>query len=931
MPGLRDAYDTLLESVSKPSRYLGNEVGAVRKDPNRVSIRFALAFPDVYEIAQSHPGLQILYDLLNRRPDVYAERVYAPWFDMEHELRRRNLPLASLETCTPLHEFSIVGFSLQYELTYTNVLCMLDLGRIPLRSSERGPRDPLVLAGGPCAFHPEPLAPFLDAVLLGDGEEAVYEICDVYAAWNKKDRRELLEALAAIRGVYVPSFFQPEYKPDGTLERIVRLAGPEKVEKRVLSDLNRVPIQKTFVVPNAQVVHDRPSLEVMRGCVKGCRFCQAGYTYRPLRDRSPARVLEQAEEALKRTGAEELSLLSLSTGDYSCVNPVLTELMNRFSERKVAISLPSTRVDALAPSLLEQIRRVRKTGFTLAPEAGTQRMRDIIQKEYTEEELLEAARQLFELGWQGVKLYFMIGLPGEREEDVVGIAELCERVARVGKGRKEVVASVSTFVPKPHTPFQWVAQIPLEETLARQELLRRELRRRRIRFRWHDARESVLEGIFSRGDRRLAEALLRAYRAGCRFDGWSDHLRFDLWERALAESGLEPSFYLRRRLLTEVLPWDHLSCGVTKSFLQRELARAFARELTPDCSIERCTYCGVCDFRHVRNVTYHLRGAKGGEHRGREVLDWARSVVPGEDEASWEPRGWHVAQRKKSRESAGTGRDRVRPPARLRTASPGPDSRRPGKGTAQEWLEAGSQSLVPELPEAPPPVQKLRVRYEKLGPARFLGNREIVTSFVRAARRADLPLAYSRGHHPLPRMSFSPALPVGTESESEFVEMELRERRPPAVVGSLLDAELPEGLRVREVLELPPAAPSVESEISGFRYEVSFLDPVDGAELGEKLRRFESCPVLWLERKSGKGRRRVDARSFVERVASTGNGKLLLDLRFGPSGTPRPSEVMELLWGGAPLPRFRVRKVRTLFRTETEGTPREAAGEASAG
>src|SRR5262245_6817237 len=703
-------YERLLASVEKPGRYLGNELGCVRKQVDANTLRFALAFPEVYEIAQSHPGLQLLYDLLNRRDDVYAERVYAPWFDLEALLRERRHPLVSLETYTPLSEFHVVGFSLQYELTYTNILAMLDLGGIPLRAAERRAGDPLVIAGGPCAFNPEPLAEFLDAVLLGDGEEAIGEICDVYLRWDRRDRGDLLAALARVSGVYVPAFYVPRYAESGRLLSIdpVRVDLPRVVEKRVLRDLDSVPLSETHVLPNIKVVSGRPSLQVMRCCVKGCRFCQAGYIYRPLRERDPHRVLAEAERAVAATGTDELSLLSLSTGDYSCVNPVLTELMNKFSARRVAVSLPSTRVDALAPTLLEQIRRVRKTGFTLAPEAGSQRMRDIIQKEYSEDELIEAARQIFGLGWRALKLYFMIGLPGETEADIVGIAELAAKVAAAGGRGCEVTASVSTFVPKPQTPFQWAAQIDVAETEARQTLLRGELARRRIRFKWHDARTSYLEGIFSRGDRRLGALLLAAYRLGCRFDGWTEYCRFDRWEAAMAESGIDARDYLRRRYLNEALPWDHLGCGVSKEFLQRELAFAVEGRLTPDCSIERCTYCGACDFTAVRNVTYHLTGAKGSEHRGAVIDHWAQDLVAGAPAAgNWEPRGWHKMQAKLANRVASTSdvaaTSLVAPTSRsggARNAPAGEDGRpfgpppdlevgATGLGNAEEWLNAG--------------------------------------------------------------------------------------------------------------------------------------------------------------------------------------------------------------------------------------------------
>ncbi|MCS6926227.1 MAG: TIGR03960 family B12-binding radical SAM protein [Candidatus Binatia bacterium] len=924
MTNLREAYATLLPLVEQPSRYIGGERGTIVKEPHQVRLRFALAFPEIYEIAQSHLGLQILYNLLNRRAEIQAERVYAPWIDMERCLRQRQLPLASLETCTPLSAFDIIGFSLQYELTYSNILMMLELSGVPLLASERDVSHPLVIAGGPCAFHPEPLAEFIDAFLLGDGEEAIFDICDVYLAWDKRDRSTLLRALSRIPGVYVPAFFSPDYAPDGTLRGIHPL-NPEQtvIQKRIVRDLNALPQLTQQVVPNVAIVHDRVSVEVMRGCVRGCRFCQAGYIYRPLRERDPRALQQQIETLVEQSGYEEVSLLSLSTGDYSCVNPLLREIMNRFAGLKISVSLPSTRVDALSPHILEEIRRVRKTGFTLAPEAGSQRLRDVIQKEYKEEELLEAARLLFGLGWKSVKLYFMLGLPTETEEDLLGIVELCRKVAAVGKGRCQVTASVSTFVPKPHTPFQWAAQLSLEETEARQQLLRRELRRYGIQFKWHDARLSFLEGVFARGDRRLGEVLRTAYQLGCRFDGWTDQCRFDLWQEAFVRCGIDPTFYLRRRLLDEALPWDHLDSGVSKKWLQRDLAKALAGAATPDCSVERCSYCGVCDFKTIRNITYHLNGAKGADHRGPHVDAWARRLLP--DHRVWGTRQWQLVQEKRHQRNTPGGGETTSPltPQTLfhsgPVSHPSPHRQFHTAGNAEEWLAGDPNTIAASPGTDKPAVSRIRVMYSKLDTARFLGAKEVATLFARAVRRARLPVAYSQGYHPLPRLSFGPALPLGVESEAEFLDIELSEHLAPQTVHERLAAELPHGFAIRgaEVIDL--RAPSIDTSIRALCYTVR-VDPLllptcTPTVLAERVQAFQAASTFRMPKHTRHGEKEVDAKQSIALVALRDPQTIYLEVTPTARGSVKPQEFVGALLG---LTReetklLRVTKVHTHF------------------
>ncbi len=589
--------DDILPLVEQPSRYLGTETNIIKKNHHGLKLRIALAFPDLYEIGTSHFGLQILYNILNSHESIVAERVFAPAIDLGGYLRSSNIPLMALESRRPLKSFDIIGFSLLYELNYTNILYMLDLAGIPFFAKERDVSSPLLIAGGPCSCNPEPVADLFDAIVVGDGEEVIMQMSQAWMEWKEgglNDKDSILQTWSEINGVYIPSIKN------------------KTVQRAIISSLDDTPFPDTPIVPYGRPVHDRLRLEVARGCTRGCRFCQAGMIYRPVRERSPANLIALSDASLKATGYEDISLLSLSTGDYGCIIPLMESLMTRYKNQKIAVSLPSLRAGTLTPELMQLVKTVRKTGFTIAPEAGSQRLRDVINKNITQDDVIKTVRDAFGLGWSSIKLYFMTGLPTETDDDLKAIVALANEISLLtkssGKKKKRVRinVSVSTFIPKSHTPFQWEPQISLEKSRHNISWLKDNLKAGGINFKWQNPEVSLLEGLWSRGDRSLSELLVAAYKNGCIFDGWSDKFNFNLWEKALSDTGKDIEYYTsRKRDMDDPLPWDHINTGISTEFLKDELQKAMSCRNTDDCRLKECNNCGVCDFINIKPKVYN--------------------------------------------------------------------------------------------------------------------------------------------------------------------------------------------------------------------------------------------------------------------------------------------------------------------------------------
>lgn len=825
--------DEILPFVTKPSRYVAAEWNAVAKDPARAEVRVALAFPDVYEIGMSHLGLKILYQLLNDRAEVMAERVYAPWLDAEARLRERGIPLCSQESGLPLSSFDIVGFTLQYELSFATILAMLELGGVPVRAADRGDRDPLVIAGGPVAVAPEPLADFVDAFLIGDGEEAAVELCAVLGRWKRRGarREELLRAVQEVDGMYVPALH----------------ASGAAVRKRTAVRFGGVDYGR-FPVPYMEVVHDRASLEVMRGCAQGCRFCQAGYLYRPVREREAPAIFDLVDAALAGSGYEEISLSSLSIADLSCLRDLFPALMRRLTPSRTSLSLPSLRVEALNrnPDLAAAIARVRKTGFTMAPEAGSERLRRVINKVgFDEDAILAAVQNAARAGWESLKLYFMIGLPTETQADLDDIVRVAREAARIARRERRrgfgLTVSASSFVPKPHTPFQWCAQEPMEVLQAKQAHLRARLRELRIDFKWQHVESSFLETVLARGGREVGAAIALAQERGCRLDGWTERLQFDTWMRAFADAGVDAHAIANRPFPFDApLPWDHIDIGVDTTFLRREYRRALDGQATPDCHAGPCNGCG--------------------EQCRPDWQRWARGV------------GLLSAVSERPAPAVGA------------TAA----------GNAVEPSPVHAQ-------------QRIRFEFQKVGELRFLSHLELMRALQRALRRAGIPLAFTQGFNPQPRLSLAQALAVGVEGLREPGEVELTLRMAPEEMPAAWNRQLPSELKILRAWEVPLNGPSLSAGVRGAVYQIQLAPNGWDPTLLTALGTTEACAAFLAQESipvevTRKGKAlALDARPFLQEFAGVGADgppAWRMRLRVGPTGSVRPAAVMRTFLDG---------------------------------
>ncbi|PTN31325.1 TIGR03960 family B12-binding radical SAM protein [Desulfonatronum sp. SC1] len=843
----------LLPLLPRPSQYLGTEPNAVHKDPTQVRVRAALAFPDLYEVGMSYLGGRILYHAVNAHPEFWAERAFAPPLEAAQILRDSKTPLSTLESATPLGDMDVLAFSLTHELCYTNVLYMLDLAGIPFRSEDRDESHPLILGGGGVVFNAEPMAPFFDLLVAGDGEEALPEILALVDRCKTQgmSRAEFLQAARNITGCYVPSFFAagPEDVASPSSVPQPLYADYAQVEKRILPDLSAADFPTNQIVPFGPVVHDRLSIEIARGCTRGCRFCQAGMIYRPVRERRLDELDRIIQQALDRTGFDELSFLSLSTGDFSCLDALFQRSHARCRDRQVSVSLPSLRVGSVSGQVMDMIAGIRRTGITLAPEAGSQRLRDVINKNITEEALLDHTRELFTRGWSAVKLYFMIGLPTETDEDLQAIVDLCLKVAATAGERAkrlQITASISPFVPKPQTPFQWEEQISFEETRRRLNRLRDLFRpRKRLVMRWHMPEMSYLEGVFSRGDRALADVVERAFAKGALFSSWADSLSLESWLGAMRECGLDPDWYLRARDPEQPLPWDHISSGIRRSFLLRERRLALEGRTTSDCRHGKCLGCGVCTTTKVKTA---LRRQTGLDIRPRVNQDEQVGGLP---------------------PGLGDGTD-------------GSDGLNGKNGTGGEQPEEDLDRTPGQGPEdLGAKANALRIVYRKLGPAVYFSQLELTRLFERCMRRAGVAMSFSQGFHPMPRMSFGRALPVGVGSVREEMVIVLRAPMSAADLRARLAPEMPRGLEIRGVENAPLNGRADQPVFEEYLLHLLDRDAPSVTEAVTRWRSFLSMDQFPFARKTKRGSREINLRALFRsiRFLDVNRLRLLFDFR----------------------------------------------------
>ena len=851
----------ILPHVLKPGRYIGHEINIVQKDPSKVSSRVVLAFPDVYEIGMSYTGFQLLYHILNRQPHIWAERVFAPWPDMEEQLRKHRLPLYSLESFTPLNQFDVLGFTLQYELTYTNILNMLNLAGIPVLAKDRAAHDPFVIGGGPCSCNPEPMADFFDAFLIGDGEQAAIEMvqCIEKGKQQGKTREQILLDLAQIWGVYVPRFYQAVYDSSGTFKgtRPVRKEVPPIIKTRIVTDLQPEYYPTSPIVPLIEVTHDRLAVEVMRGCTEGCRYCNAGMIYRPVRERPVNDILWQMKAGLEQTGYDEVSFLSLSISDYSYLNQLMIDSRRELGDAQVNVSFPSMRLDSFNETIAEFVAQVRKSGFTFAPEAGSQRLRNVINKNISEEDLFKSVEIALQNGWKLIKFYFMIGLPGETDEDIIAIADLLKRLVRMSKqyGKIQFNVSVSPFSPKAHTPFQWERQNSIDEIWHKVDLLKFHLKKeRRVKLTWRDPKISFLEGILGRADRRMARVIYEVWQSGGKFEGWAEYFNYELWLNTLKKFAYDPEKLIAEIPENAVLPWDHIDKGVDKKFLQKERQKAYRAQNSADCKTDRCLACGL-------------------QRKGlfAEIVDCYKKN--------------HQAQPEQ--------------PA-----------------IVSKKIDAGQKKSDDVIPSV-----KYRVQFTKQGYASFLSHLDILRIFERAFRRAGIKIAYSEGFNPRPKISFAQPLALGIQSVAEFFDVEIKGRLSQSL-AELLNPFLPDGLSIVKAHVIHEKVPSLSQAIDLTEYEIILLDAqVDFHAVDRQLRKIRRARSIMMEKRVKGQVKLINARPFVEEIRRRGN-RIIVRLRTVERRSLRIDDFARLIFNNNEA--IKIIRRKQLIRTGSlEQTPLE--------